>query len=137
MSQEKQTSEEILYKYYKTWFNKTFAGAISENLFRETATYPIGIAAMEEYATLKLQEKAKEIESRDKIIFENNIEIADLVRSRDDVFHELEGCKEHNNQLAKEIERLRWFEEQFKRQLRRKEQLSKNSDYDYGVGDLD
>jgi hypothetical protein len=38
---------------------------------------------------------------------------------------------------AKEIERLRWFEEQFKRQLRRKEQLSNNTDMDYGVGDLD
>ena len=56
MSKE-QTAEEILYKYYKTWFNKTFAGAISENLFRETSTYSMGIAAMEEYATLKLQEE--------------------------------------------------------------------------------
>jgi uncharacterized coiled-coil DUF342 family protein len=43
--------------------------------------------------SVKLQEQAKEIE--------------ELTRSRDDVFHELEGYKEHNNQLAKEIERLK------------------------------
>jgi hypothetical protein len=38
---------------------------------------------------------------------ENNKEIEELTRSRDDVFHELEGTKEHNKQLQEEIERLK------------------------------
>jgi hypothetical protein len=38
---------------------------------------------------------------------------------------------------AKEIERLKGENEFFKRMIRRKEQLSKNSDMDFGVGDLD
>ena len=42
-----------------------------------------------------------------------------------------------NIELTKEIERLKGENEFFKRMIRRKEQLSKNSDMDFGVGDLD
>jgi hypothetical protein len=114
MSQE-QTAEEIYKKHYKIYLYNMMETGYSEGKAINDA--------MEEYATLKLQEQAKEIE--------------ELTRSRDDVFHELEGTKEHNKQLQEEIERLKWFERQFKRQLRRNEQLSNNTDMDYGVGDLD
>ena len=63
MSKE-QTAEEILYKHYKKWIKEKelFMIEPSIDVLKGTGTYPIGIAAMEEYVTLKLQEQAKEIE---------------------------------------------------------------------------
>jgi cell division protein FtsB len=60
--------------------------------------------------------------SNQKEVEEQAKEIEELTRSRDDIFHELEGYKEHNNQLAKEIERLKGENEFFKRMIRRKQQ---------------
>lgn len=105
---EKQTAEEILNKHIE-WI---FASDKYKQMF---------VNAMEEYATLKLQEKDEEVKNTDILLehevnanikYKNKIEkqakeIEELTRSRDDVFHELEGTKEHNKQLQEEIERLK------------------------------
>ena len=88
MSQEKQTAEEVREDIIERTYH---------NINDEPDKSAIHIRiALNNYAVpfeKKLQDQAKEI--------------ADLVRSRDDVFHELEGYKEHNKQLQEEIERLK------------------------------
>jgi hypothetical protein len=74
------------------------------------------IDAMEEYATIKLQEKDE---------------------AYNELLNDFELRTKERDEQAKEIERLKGENEFFKKMIRRKQQLNENSDMDYGVGDLD
>ena len=138
MSQEKQTAEEKLKSKGITPLTKhhdyDYLYCSVVDLLQEKDIYisrlQSEIKRSSDICFQAVNDYQKEVEEQAK-------EIEELTRSRDDVFHELEGYKEHNKQLQEEIERLKGENEFFKRMIRRKEQLSKNSDMDFGVGDLD